>query len=403
MHNTTKASIPTLTLTPSRLRRIWQTGLLGTGLLAMASPSQAFDVYKTDTDRVEFSGRLSAYAVFQDGKDDEIYNGGSRVRLIHEHQFQQGWSSIIRAEWGVDPWFKDGTDAHYKRMLYAGVAHDKWGRFTAGKQYGPWYDMIAVNTDWFWINGGEASGTFEGRNGDGGLHGTGRPDNSLYWKKDFGQFTTGVMYQLGHDGKHGNDSPVFQNGVIVTDDNGLPVMERELSGYERDYSYETALNWQPNEDVTIGGVYHHTELSDYDNNGASENGDIDAWLLGGHWSPGNWYIALVGGEYRNHIAGSTLDSSEAFVDKARGVEFITHYSFKNLVPGSDAIEVYAGLNHLKDTDSEARYAYQILGSAWLIDDFVFSAEYRFDNSRQSDGSKYSEERDQVMVLARYDF
>lgn len=392
MQPTTTASIPLHT--HSRLRHAIGAALLGTGLLSMSPMAQAIEVYKTDTDRVEFSGRLAAFAVIQDGAHDEIYNGGSRVRLIHEHQFEQGWSSIIRAEWGFDPWFKDGTDAHYKRMLYAGAAHEKWGSFTVGKQYGPWYDMVAVNTDWFWINGGEASGTFEGRSGDGGLHGTGRPDNSLYWKKSFDDVTVGLLYQLGHDGQHSNETSLFEDGVFTT--------ETEYSGYERDYSYEAALNWHPNEDFTVGGVFHHTELSDYES-GNSENGDIDAWLLGGHWSPGNWYIALVGGEYRNHIAGSTLDSSEAFVDKARGAEFVVNYKFKEVIWGDDSVELYGGLNHLEDADSEARYAYQILGAAWRVKDLTLATEYRFDNSRQSDGSEYSADRDQLMFLARYDF
>ncbi|NVN57271.1 hypothetical protein FLM52_16150 [bacterium Scap17] len=152
----------------------------------------------------------------------------------------------------------------------------------------------------------------------------------------------------------------------------------------------------------MGGVFHHTELSDYES-GNSENGDIDAWLLGGHWSPGNWYIALVGGEYRNHIAGNTLDSSEDFVDKARGAEFVVNYKFKEVIWGDDSVELYGGLNHLEDADSEARYAYQILGAAWRVKDLTLATEYRFDNSRQSDGSEYSADRDQLMFLARYDF
>lgn len=393
MQHTIKPSIPPFT--PSRLRRSVAAGLISMGLLGMASAAQAIEVYKTDVDRIEFSGRLAAYAVVQDGEHDDIYNGGSRVRLIYQHEFQQGWSSIAYAEWGFDPWFKDGTDAHYKRSLYAGASNDKYGSFTVGKQYGPWYDMVAGNTDWFWINGGEASGTFSGRNGDGGLHGTGRPDNSIYWKKDVGEFTVGLLYQLSHDGKHSNDEYSLVDGAIVTD--------TDYTGYERDYSYEAALNWNPTDDLTIGGVFHHTELTDYDNSGSAENGDIDAWLLGGHWSPGNWYLAVVGGEYRNHIAGSVLDSSEDYVDKARGAEVVVNYKFKDVILGDDSVELYGGLNHLEDTSSEARYAYQVLGTAWRGKGFTLASEYRFDNSRQSDGSEYSSNKDQLMFLVRYDF
>ncbi|MFP3427618.1 hypothetical protein, partial [Pseudoalteromonas sp. SIMBA_162] len=84
------------------------------------------------------------------------------------------------------------------------------------------------------------------RSGDGGLHGTGRPDNSLYWKKGFDDVTVGLLYQLGHDGQHSNETSLFEDGVFTT--------ETEYSGYERDYSYEAALNWHPNEDFTVGGV-----------------------------------------------------------------------------------------------------------------------------------------------------
>ncbi|MCO7233417.1 MULTISPECIES: hypothetical protein [unclassified Cobetia] len=94
------------------------------------------------------------------------------------------------------------------------------------------------------------------------LLGTRRPDNSLYWKKGFGEFTVGLLYQLGHDGQHSTETPLFEDGVFTT--------ETEYSGYERDHRDEAALDWKPNKDVTLGRAFHHPEMSDYESGNSDQ-------------------------------------------------------------------------------------------------------------------------------------
>ncbi|MCK0745556.1 porin [Chromohalobacter nigrandesensis] len=350
----------------------------------------AATLYETTRDKLTLSGRIAAGSSFVDEVDDDHdpVNAGSRVRLIHEHNFQGGWSSVARAEWGFDPFFEDGTDAHYKRMLYAGVSHDDYGTLLVGKQYSLWYDMVAYWTDWFWYNGATAQGSFNGAAGDGGFEGNGRPDNAATYKNTFGDWTVGVLYQTSRD-----DVPTNAGYT------------GNLEGYERDYTGQGAVVYKPSDDWSFGATYTHSAIDGKTAGDGKTSENVDAGLLAARWTPGNWYFALSGGEYHNLVRGSSFtgtDEADGIIDEARGYEGVALYNVKHQVPGT--VQLYTGFNRLEDSNSDARDAFYLAGAAWLTldDNLIIALERKFDDSVEADGSS-NLGNDETDLLVRYNF
>ncbi|WP_328716616.1 porin [Halomonas elongata] len=365
---------------------------LAVAIGATLSTQQALAVtaYETDQDKLTISGRIAAGSSFIDNIDDDHdpTNAGSRIRLIHEHEFEHGWSSVARAEWGFDPFFEHGNDGHYKRMLYAGVRHDDYGTLLIGKQYSLWYDMVAYWTDWFWYNGATAQGSFNGAFGDGGFEGNGRPDNAVSYKNTWGDWSLGLLYQTSRD-----DVPT---GAGYTGN---------LTGFERDYTAQGAAVWQPTEDLSLGATYTHSAIDGKTAGGGKRSKNVDAGLLAARWTPGNWYFALTGGRYDNLVRDgnfSGVDTTDGIVDEARGVEGVALYNLKGQVPGK--VQLYTGFNRLEDRASEARSAFYLAGAAWLTFDenLIIALERKFDDSVDADGAS-DIGNDETNLLVRYNF
>ncbi|MCM2973131.1 porin [Larsenimonas suaedae] len=376
---------------------------LGLATFFIAQQAQAFIAYETPKDRLTISGRIAGGSTFVNNVDDDhnFTNAGSRVRLIHEHNFEGGWSSIARAEWGFDPFFEHGDDDHYKRLLYAGLSNDEYGTVLIGKQYSVWYDLVAVSTDWFWYNGATAQGSFAGRSGDGGFEGTGRADNAISYRNTFGDWSVGVLYQSDEDHAHGERTPVYgQIGGqrVVTGFNSA------TNGLERDYTGQVAVNYQATDDWSVGATYSHSAIDQYRNSGKQAQ-NVNAWLLGTRWTPGNWYFALTGGTYRNLIRSSTfsgVDEADGIIDEAHGYEGAAFYNLKGYTPGT--VQLYSGFNRLEDAGSDARSAFYLLGAAWLTfnDNLILAVEHTFDDSKDAEGGDDAG-NDATVLFARYNF
>ncbi|WP_110667117.1 porin [Salinicola halophilus] len=364
-------------------------GMLATGALLASQTAAAVTLYETVEDKLTFSGRIAAGSTFVDdvSDDHDPTNAGSRVRLIHEHNFQGGWTSIARAEWGFDPFFEDGDDAHYKRMLYAGASHDEYGTVLIGKQYSLWYDMVAYWTDWMWYNGASAQGSFNGRQSDGGFEGNGRPDNAITYKNNVGDWTLGAMYQTSRDAP--DESGYYDDGL------------------HRDKTFQGAAVYQPTDEWAFGLTYTHSSI-DGERDGDTDEIDVDAGLVAARWTPGNWYFALTAGEYKNLVrdfnrgADDDRANTNGIVDRARGYEAVALYNVVDQTPGT--VQLYTGYNSLRDRDSDAESAYYVAGAAWLLfeDNLILALEQKFDDSNDTLGNDdaYHDETD---LLVRYNF
>ncbi|OHV10888.1 porin [Kushneria phosphatilytica] len=373
-----------------------------TATLLFSQQALAVNLYEDTQNRLEFSGRIAAGSSYVDDIEDDhdVVNAGSRVRLIYEHNFTDGWSSIARAEWGFDPFYRDGSDAHYKRMLYAGVSNDEYGTILIGKQYSMWYDMVAYWTDWFWYNGATAQGSFNGRDGDGGFEGNGRPDRAISYKNTWGDWSVGLLFQTSRDDHETDSVPEYTN---IGGQQLVSGYRQRVDGFDRKYTGQGAVVWQPVEDWSFGATYTHSSIDAY-TTGEEKDEDVDAGLLAARWTPGNWYFALTAGEYHNLVRSDDNfgnDEGDGIVDKARGYEGVALYNLKQPMPGT--VQLYTGLNRLENTDTDARQAFYLAGVAWLTfnENLILSVERKFDDSKGDDGSDVG--HDETDLLVRYNF
>ncbi|REC94020.1 porin [Kushneria indalinina] len=367
---------------------------LAVTLAALSHQASAVTVYETADDLFSIGGRIANRSVWENGESYRNVNAGSRINLVYQHRFADGWTGIARTEWGFDPFFIEGEDNHSKRLLFGGFQHADYGSITIGKQLAPWTDMVASWTDQFWVSGASATASYNGREGDGGIEGMARADNSIYYKNSWDDLTLGLMYQTRDDSTHSGGRAQF-------DETGAFDGFSDPSGYKRKYTTQAALEWAATDEVAFSAAYTHSAIDDQES-GESNATNVNAWLGGARWTPGNWYFAVTGGQYRNIINGSNLgNGEERFSPSARGYEAVAVYSFENPFAYTDTIQVYGGQNRLWEKDSSARLSYYTIGAAWFYDDWIVALEQLLDDSKNDSGRSRSNNSTQLLVRFNY--
>ncbi|MFD1216510.1 MULTISPECIES: porin [Microbulbifer] len=183
--------------------------LAATTLLAV-SAAKAVPIYQSNEVTLYMEGYFTAHMVNTFG-DTKMQDGASRIRFGLNIPAYDNWDTGFNLEWGVraissaqdlviqgDQQAQPGDrdQSLYLRQGHAFAKHEKWGDFSAGKQWGVYYEVTYI-TDWYNVSGGLASGTY-GLNSDGGPAGTGRADSALAWRKswkfDAGELKLGLQY-----------------------------------------------------------------------------------------------------------------------------------------------------------------------------------------------------------------
>lgn len=183
--------------------------LLAASVIGLASNANAVPIYQSNEVTLYMEGYFTAHMVNTMG-DTTMQDGASRVRIGLNVPAYDQWDTGFNLEWGVAAINSaqdiviqgdqqaapgDRNQSLYLRQGHAFAKHPKWGDFSAGKQWGVYYEVTYI-TDWFNVSGGLASGTYA-LGTDGGVTGTGRADSALAWRKawefDAGEFKIGIQ------------------------------------------------------------------------------------------------------------------------------------------------------------------------------------------------------------------
>lgn len=364
--------------------------VISAAALVGATQANAFTAFQSSgpqSDELLIKGRLAyQYDWNKDGTNEDSHdNASSRTRIEYTHHFNDDLSVIGRTEWGYNPFLRHGPNQRHhkldykKRQQFAGVSYKDLGTVTYGKQDAI-YGMVTDATDQYWVFGAAANG----KSGQKHLVGADRPGNSLKYKNTIGDVTFGAMYG-------GSDHEYVGSDRMA-----------------RRHFEQVGVNWQVAPTVTVGSAYNHAAMK---NDTANEEFNVDQWVVGATWTPGNWTFGVLAGRYNNVLSDSfTYPKTSVRYGKARGYETFTQYTFKDLVALGD-ISLYGGLNRLEDRDSSARESSYIIGTALKThkgfgakDNFIVAVEHLFNDNKNSDGDDIrGKNLDQTSLLLRYNY
>ncbi|MCQ1059726.1 porin [Photobacterium sp. DNB23_23_1] len=337
---------------------------------AAASPVHALEVYNDGTNTFSVGGRLAASARFSDG-DSELRNQSSRINFSYTHALESGWDIGTRAEWGYDALANNNEDSLLSNRLGQITADkDGIGHFTIGKAWSVNYDLTG-RTDMFWIYGGEAAGNYDGISSDGGVHGTGRADDVIQYRNNFNGLQVGLQYQF----EDNNDD------------------------YERESGYQAMINYDFDFGFGVGAAYTQTKFDDRE--------DAKIANFGLSYNANNLNIAANYNEFRNHQVGAGNGYGGVFADgdlntvggtikSATGTEVFVSYDI-------NSFQILGGYNHLEDDNSDAKYAYGVIGAAYFTGPLILAAEYKIDASSTNGNGSDANLDNELGLLVRYNF
>lgn len=175
-----------------------------------ADSSNSSGIIATLKDTLTPYGSLRVRVVSTSGAS-EIQNGSSRIGLRIRREVSPSFAIIGRAEVQVnlvdDPTIltlgdstgselvtEENARTFSTRLGWLGFDMGRAGRLTLGKQWSAYYD-VAGWTDQYYVFGATSVGVFTGGT-DGGAFGTGRAEQALVWRNDFGRWTVGLQFQV---------------------------------------------------------------------------------------------------------------------------------------------------------------------------------------------------------------
>ena len=162
-------------------------------------------------DSINFYGSLQVQlAAFN--KDIELQENNPQMGMDLFRDLKNKWSVNAKLEFGLH--LINGTnfnndanssvqflanpfkskEVFNSRLAYFGVANERLGSLTFGKQWGVYYDLAGY-TDNFALFGGSANGVWTGGT-DGGWKGTGRADNAVQYRNNIGPVEIAAQTQL---------------------------------------------------------------------------------------------------------------------------------------------------------------------------------------------------------------
>ena len=313
-------------------------------LVLSSSVSQVFSQEVNILDSINFYGSLQVQvAAFN--KDIELQENSPQMGMELFRGLKNGWSVNAKLEFGLH--LINGTnfnndanssaeflanpfkqkEVFYSRLAYFGIANEKLGSLTFGKQWGVYYD-IAGYTDNFSLFGGAANGVWTGGT-DGGWKGTGRADNSVQYRNTIGNLEIAAQAQL----------------------------------FENTQSYGVSLQYHIPMGLSIGTAYNDAGIADPIQKIVTDIGsNTTNFIAGINYSKGKYYGAFTFSVNDDNVV--IVDTGSALSLPSYGYEVSLGYT------PSSRWSVEGGFNLVK-----ARESLSIYPDKSVLYQFILGANY----------------------------
>ncbi|AMO58570.1 hypothetical protein GZ77_18325 [Endozoicomonas montiporae] len=367
-----------------------QKKLLATVVASLvAGQAMALEVYNDDTTSLSIGGRIG---VTTNDDNKEMGNDSSRINFKFGHKLSSELTAIGVAEWSFDPTAKSGENVFGNRLGYVGLDHSELGALTAGKQWSVYSDVANWASDNLLFNGGIAIGIYDGLNGDGGIHGTGRADDAFAYRNTFGGLNIGLQYQLKSSDtrtlKDADQIDYFQQWNRKTGASQIAVSYDLPMGLSVGYTYSQAR-------------FNKTTQGDTKPDHINHAGDsAKAHVFGVKFDHEDLYVGFNYGEFKHH---ASLKSG-LIAEKAKATDLYASYALSSLVDGLAVFGAYQNLDFDKDasgakTKEELKIA--SIGVKYQTGPMMFGVQYDQNDSKNAAGKK---ENDNIFSFnARYYF
>lgn len=271
--------------------------------LLLATPVHAVTVYSSDDMNFNIGGNLQIGVMSSENGGDNsttVFDNGSRFHFAFDSQVNDDTKISGYLEWFINSVARNSIDSINQgsnsvalnngtkdlfslRQGYFSAENTHWGEFSIGKKMGA-YQAVTGVTDYFNVFSAMASSTFV--YGDGGISGTGRVDNGLFWSKQFGSDKHSVTVNL--------QGQLLDESIELTNDKGLVMtgaLGEDISISSKGGVAASTIYALDQDKFTFGIGYSSTDAK---LEGASyEITKPEAYTASVSSTIGDWYFAAV--------------------------------------------------------------------------------------------------------------
>ncbi|WP_028117343.1 porin [Ferrimonas senticii] len=331
----------------------------------------ATTIYDDGANQIKLGGHAGLLLV-DGGGDLRLADSSTRINLQFLRPLSAEWQVEAKLEWGfnlVDAGESvtltgDSIQASredsflFNRLGYIAVKHQQYGRFSAGKQWGVYYD-VAQYTDNFMVSGGLALGVYN-FDTDGGLSGTGRADSAIQYRNSWHGVDIALQYQARTEAEvsvlepSGCDSATPAVGCDANDD--------LMVSYDDSYAAAIGYHWQQ---WYLGSAINYSRIDSSRIGGVTKEQAIVATLAYGQLYQPGFHGALSAAVSEAH----ELDQNNRLFD-AKGAELLLSWTLAN------GLTLIGGLNSLQSDDSQ----YEIANGDFKRELYIAGVHYRWQQS-----------------------
>jgi len=242
--------------------------------------------------------------------DDSDYHADATYRLNDDwsllgyYEMTASWFKALG--WNHHTYRNRGGDDTYTRQLYVGIANEKWGTLTYGKQWNAYYPAVASKPD-IWVNDNGAVGPSNGIDGQGSYDGSYRAKNMINYKNTFG--------------------PVTLYTTVALPATAYYLHSEGINRYKRRGGGAIGINYQITNDLAWGLAYSNIKANLYSEDGHTNTYHQQMTGTGFSWAPGHWKFAGSLGYFTDFVPNHRYNSAHNyFSHSAYGYEYYAGYT-----------------------------------------------------------------------------